>query len=632
MSELATAPRDRLLESLRADQVERWHGGERRLVETYLASVPDLRGDDDAVLDLIYNEVVVRDELGEEPAPEEYLHRFPHLDAALRRQFTVHRLLASSALRAASDTSGSRQAPSTDVFAGDTHPEPAGEPADWPSVPGYEVLEEVGRGGMGVVYKARQTKLNRVVALKLIRSPAAEVSARFHTEAKTAARLQHPNIVQIHECGDSASGPYVALEYVDGGSLARKIDGTPLLPREAAELLLPLARAMHYAHGQGVVHRDLKPANVLLVSGGVVSGEWSSPTTHHSQLTTHQPKITDFGLAKYVDADSGQTKSGAVLGTPSYMAPEQASGHSREVGPAADVYALGAILYECLTGRPPFKAATAMETMQQVVHEDPVPPRRLLSATPRDLETICLKCLRKEPRKRYLSAEELARDLERYVGGVPIRARPVSGWERTVKWTIRHPAAAVLLVLTAAAVTAALVLWATFTKELATFTRQLETEKTEARKQEKIATDLKQMYEKERDYAWSQRDEAVLLLEANVAAVRDHAKVVGRGKAAEIETANPGEVLFRLACAYARSSRTFRNDKSLAPEHAGRLADEYADGAMTLLKAAQQIGFFDNPENCNRLRLEKEDLQPLADRSDFKQLGLPKGRGVLPKP
>ena len=266
---------------------------------------------------------------------------------------------------------------------------------------------------MGVVYKARQTKLDRVVALKMILSGgyAGEADlARFRTEAEAIARLQHPNIVQIYEVGEQNGLPFFSLEFCGGGSLEKELDGTPLPPKKAAALVETLARAMQAAHEQGVVHRDLKPANVLLAKDGT-------------------PKITDFGLAKKLD-EVGQTASGAVMGTPSYMAPEQASGKSQEIGARTDVYALGAILYECLTGRPPFKAATPLDTIMQVVSDEPVPPRQLQSRTPRDLETICLKCLQKEPRKRYASAKALANDLHRYQAGEPIKARPVGRVER----------------------------------------------------------------------------------------------------------------------------------------------------------------------------------------------------------
>jgi hypothetical protein len=299
-------------------------------------------------------------------------------------------------------------------------------------VPGYEIIRELGRGGMGVVYLARQTKLNRPVALKMIlagsHAGAADL-ARFQTEAEAIARLRHPNIVQVYEVGEHEGKPYFSLEFCGGGSLEKKLGGTPLPAREAAALVETLARAMQAAHEQHVIHRDLKPANVLLAEDGT-------------------PKITDFGLAKKLD-EAGQTQSGAIMGAPSYMAPEQAGykpdAQAREIGPAADVYALGAILYECLTGRPPFKAATALDTILQVVSDEPVPPSQLQPKTPRDLETICLKCLHKDRAKRYGSARELADDLRRFLGGEPIRARPVGRLERAAKWVKRNPVVAALL-------------------------------------------------------------------------------------------------------------------------------------------------------------------------------------------
>jgi serine/threonine protein kinase len=231
--------------------------------------------------------------------------------------------------------------------------------------------------------------------------------------------------VQIHEVGEHHGLPFFSLEYCPGGSLERKLGGTPLPPREAATLVEHLARAMVAAHQESVLHRDLKPANVLLAEDGT-------------------PKITDFGLAKKLDT-AGQTASGAVLGTPSYMAPEQAGCKPGEVGPAADVYALGAILYECLTGRPPFRAATSLDTVLQVLSEEPVPPSRLLPALPRDLETVCLKCLHKDPARRYASAGSLGDDLERFLKGEPIQARPVGTLERGWRWCRRNPAVAALL-------------------------------------------------------------------------------------------------------------------------------------------------------------------------------------------
>src|SRR5262245_34895901 len=277
-------------------------------------------------------------------------------------------------------------------------------------VAGYEILEVLGRGGMGIVYQARQVKLKRLVALKMILSGGhagpAEL-ARFRTEAEAVARLQHPNIVQIYEVGEQDGRPFFSLEYVDGGSLAQKLGGTPIPPRAAAQLVETLARAVQSAHDRGIVHRDLKPSNILLtvdraqwaVSGKEKSAELSQVTDHWPPTTV--PKIADFGLAKQLDEDSGQTRTGAVMGTPSYMAPEQAAGRLKEIGPVTDVYALGAILYETLTGRPPFRAASTVETLEQVRFQEPVPPSRLQPRLPRDLETICLKCLEKDPRQRY---------------------------------------------------------------------------------------------------------------------------------------------------------------------------------------------------------------------------------------
>jgi WD40 repeat protein/tRNA A-37 threonylcarbamoyl transferase component Bud32 len=313
-------------------------------------------------------------------------------------------------------------------------------PAELPNAPlsrigEHELLSEIGRGGMGVVFKARHVRLHRVVALKMILGgllARPEDLQRFETEAAAAAQLQHPNIVALYEVGTHDGQPYFSMEYISGSSLAQRVPLGVLPGRLAASYLERLARAVHYAHGRGVIHRDLKPANVLLDD-------------------TDQPKITDFGLAKLLQGNSGQTRSGAILGTPSYMAPEQAGGKSKQIGPATDVYGLGAILYECLTGLPPFRGETPMDTVLQVMESDPVPPRLLNPKIDADLETICLKCLEKDPAQRYDSGEELADDLRRFLDGEPIAARRLGALRRAVKWCRRRPAVAALLLVSALA-------------------------------------------------------------------------------------------------------------------------------------------------------------------------------------
>jgi WD40 repeat protein/tRNA A-37 threonylcarbamoyl transferase component Bud32 len=303
----------------------------------------------------------------------------------------------------------------------------------------YELLEEIGRGGMGVVFKARHVRLQRTVALKMILGGTlahADDRQRFDTEAAAAAQLQHPGIVALYETGTHEGQPYFSMEYVSGSSLGQRVAAGPLPGRLAARYLEQTARAVHYAHDHGVLHRDLKPANVLL--------------DEHDQ-----PKITDFGLAKLLRTDSGQTRTGAVIGTPSYMSPEQAAAQ-KDLGPACDVYSLGAILYELLTARPPFRGETALATLTMVAEADPVPPRLLNPKVDADLETVCLKCLEKDPGRRYASAAALADDLTRYLDGEPITARRLGRLGRALKWCRRKPAAAALLAVSAAAVLALL--------------------------------------------------------------------------------------------------------------------------------------------------------------------------------
>ena len=301
-----------------------------------------------------------------------------------------------------------------------------------PHVPGYEVQQVLGHGGMGIVYKARHLRLNRAVALKMPLAGAharPEELERFLREAEAVAGLRHANIVQVYEVGNVAGRPYFTMEFVEGGNLAQKMAGTPLPAHQAAALVTQVAEAIHVAHQKGIVHRDLKPGNILLTADGT-------------------PKVTDFGLARRVQGNGGLTLSGAAVGTPSYMAPEQVQGPKNALGPATDVYALGAILYEMLTGRPPFRAATAAATMQQVLTDTPVPPGRFQSNLPRDLETICLKCLHKEPPRRYANAAALAEDLQRFLRGDTIAARRRAiGTPRPVG--AARPATSLLLVVTA---------------------------------------------------------------------------------------------------------------------------------------------------------------------------------------
>ncbi len=290
----------------------------------------------------------------------------------------------------------------------------------------YDVLEQIGQGGMGVVYRARQRGLGRVVALKLMlagsRATEAEIK-RFHTEAKAAATLKHPHVVAIHEVGEHEGQHYFSMDYIEGRSLAEVVRRTPLPAARAARYVKLIADAIHYAHERGVLHRDLKPHNVLIDA-------------------QDEPRITDFGLARQIDVESDLTISGAVLGTPSYMPPEQAAGKRREIGRASDVYSLGAILYDLLTGRPPFRAETPLDTLRQVIDTEPAPPRLVNRKIPRDLETICLKCLAKTPAQRYASAQELADDLGRFLRQEPIHARPVSSLGRVWRWSRRQPALA----------------------------------------------------------------------------------------------------------------------------------------------------------------------------------------------
>jgi serine/threonine protein kinase/WD40 repeat protein len=428
-----------------------WQQGRPRLEEFVEDLPPDQR---QALLtELLHLDIDYRRRAGEQPRAEDYLARFP-------KEESVVRLLLPPSVK--TDTAGDTGRSSS------SHGHPLGRTP--PEVPGYEMLGELGRGGMGVVYKARHRALNRLVALKFILTGSnapARHRARFHREAEVVARLRHPNIVQIYDIGEVEGQCYLAFEYVEGGSVRERLDGTPMDPRAAARLLEPVARAVQHAHRLGIIHRDLKPANVLLaLTGDSVSPGGTPLPDYHSMATQLSedpgalppvaactPKLTDFGLARILDSHGSLSEYGMAAGTPQYMAPEQATGEPN-LGQLVDVWALGATLYELLTGRPPFRAATTAETLRLIRDADPVPPSQLQPSVPRDLETICLKCLEKDPQRRYPGARELADDLQRFCEGEAILARRVSRTARLVKWARRKPLLAALTALLVIAVLA----------------------------------------------------------------------------------------------------------------------------------------------------------------------------------
>jgi WD40 repeat protein len=428
------------LRRARAELESSLRGGGDARAEALLDAYPAVATDPEAALELVYTEFVVRQELGQNPTPADWLDRFPQYKTDLEQMFEVHDELCRSDAITRHDGVGTIPVSRAIL------------------IPGYQVLSEVGRGGMGVVYQARDVRLNRVVAVKVILSgelAGAKERGRFRREVEAAARLDHPNIARVYEVGDASGRPYCAMEFVAGGPLAARMTGAPWPVAAAAKLVAELARAAEHAHGRGVVHRDIKPANVLLnadcgmrnaecetldATAGLGQSAFRIP---HSALV---PKLVDFGLAKcLLDSDQGLTRTGDVVGTPMYMAPEQAAGIS-DVGPAADVWALGVILYELLTGRAPFRGETGAETRHQVLTAEPVPPRQLRARLPRDLDTICLRALQKEPHRRYASAAALADDLERWAAGKPIAARPVRWPEKAAKWARREPVVAGLAV------------------------------------------------------------------------------------------------------------------------------------------------------------------------------------------
>ena len=425
-----------LAEVLRVDQAEHWSAGKPVPAEDYLRRYPSVAANDEAAVDLIHNEYLLAERAGRPADPEAFIGRFPAHIEILRRQIELHRAMMPAATGVFQAAQSKRLPESSATFskAADTVTVAMGE-----RFGEYELIQVIARGGMGVVYKAWQPKLDRIVALKMIlagKLASAAAVERFRTEARAAAHLDHPGIVPVFEIGEHQEQHYFTMAFVKGRNLGDLIRDRPLPASEAARLIRDLCAAIAYAHDHGVVHRDLKPANVLIDDQG-------------------NSKLTDFGLAKTTYDSNEMTVTGEILGTPAFMAPEQAAGKGAAIGPLADVYGLGALLFALTTGRPPFQAATPLETIQHVVSVDPPRPRSLNPSIPRDLETICLKCLEKSPAKRYPNVSEIAADLDRLLNGLPIQARPVGLIEKSYRWYRRRPvigSMAVALILLLAAV------------------------------------------------------------------------------------------------------------------------------------------------------------------------------------
>lgn len=397
---------DRILETQRRS----WLDGNAPPLESIFRENPGLRNDSSQALDLIYAEVLLREELGQVPTAEDYTIRFPDLTDQIKRQFQVHRFTSQENV---GDTA--RASAVSDTVTS----------IPFPQIENFEVVEVAGRGGAGIVYRANDLQTGRVVAIKVLKTETTSDEALLR-EAETVASLNHPSIVDLYQVGDMGSARFLVMEYIDGGTLKEQLIGKPVPSDEAVTLMQSIVQAVQYAHSRGVIHRDIKTGNVLMSENG--------------------PKIGDFGLARRLDAAHTMHATGDVIGTPAYMSPEQAAGKKADA--SADIYSLGIVLYELLTGRPPFQSANPLEVLLQVISDEPVPLRRINSAIPKDLETICAKCLEKAPHRRYHSAAALNEDLERFRCGREILARPVGRFTKAIQWCRRNrPLTAALVLL-----------------------------------------------------------------------------------------------------------------------------------------------------------------------------------------
>jgi serine/threonine-protein kinase len=537
---------DALLDAVCTDQLRRWNRGNRVLLEEYLKRIPQLRDDPDATCKAICGELELRKALGELPSLEEYVRQFPAFESELGAQaeFNCTQLLQVG-------------------------------PASLPSVPGYEVIRELGRGAKGVVYLARRTGTRDDVALKMVHpglftDPVERL--RFHQEVEIVRWNRHANIVEIQEIEETGDVLYFTMEHLPGGSLQQHLDCRRLTPGEATRLLEQLARATAFLHGHGIVHRDLKPANILLNADGT-------------------PKIVDFGLAKHLGGRSPGTPtlSYAIVGTLGYMAPEQADGRNKAVGPSADVYALGAILYAALTGRPPFVTRNLRVMLNEMCQQDPIPPGRL-AEIPAELETVCLKCLEKRPSDRYPSAESLAEDLARFGRGTRVEARPPSPWRRGRKWARRHPGVAASLVAMALLTVSAAVV------------------AVRERHQAGVEAELRKDAEAKRDLALRRFDlatEAVHEMttktaEGSLRSLRDVDKT-------RLELLQSGQALYEKLLAEESGNRTVRHEL-------GRTAGRIGDVQVRLGQATQaEVAFHNAEEILYKLTREYPD-EPVYQR------------------